>query len=214
MPGAIPSACVAASIGIVPAPHIGSSSASDGSQSHSASSPAASVSRSGAAAFSCRQPRRCSRSPDESMLTTKRSSDPRSSTVCGCGGSPPPAVGGATRVAREPVGDAQLHRLGDRAGVIEPAARRAGADLDRAPGRDQRLPWQRGDAVAQLAELARGHLADAREHARRRAQDQIRAVSDLGRAGELDAAVDGAHLGGLGDRGRGARGHRLQARAR
>ena len=77
IPGARSSACSAASMTMVPAPHIGSTSGTLGSQPASARRPAASVSRSGAAPISTRAPRRCSRSPEASTLKVKSSSRPR-----------------------------------------------------------------------------------------------------------------------------------------
>ena len=65
-PGARSAAISAASIGIVPLPHIGSSSGVPGVQPESASTPAARFSRSGAASASRRQPRLNSGSPEVS----------------------------------------------------------------------------------------------------------------------------------------------------
>jgi hypothetical protein len=53
-PGAMPRAIIAASIAIVPAPHIGSSSGRSGVHPLPSSAAAASVSRSGAFATACR----------------------------------------------------------------------------------------------------------------------------------------------------------------
>jgi hypothetical protein len=64
--GAMSAAASAASIAIVPEPHIGSSNAVPGAQPESASTPAARFSRSGATSASRRQPRLNSASPDVS----------------------------------------------------------------------------------------------------------------------------------------------------
>ena len=73
-PGAIRRAINAASMMIVPDPHIGSSNGSVGVHPEASSNVAASVSRIGALATACRQPRRCSSPPAASAerVTTSR----------------------------------------------------------------------------------------------------------------------------------------------
>ena len=173
-PGARPIACIAASITIVPAPHIGSTSAVSGRQPASASRPAASVSRSGAAPVSTRAPRRCRRSPDASALNVKRSSTPRSSRVTSASSS---RSGGAR--ARDRIRDGQHRRLRERAGVIQAAVARARARGHRRPGA-RRTPARAGARRAGVACRTRG--LPPRRRGRARASPPATAGSRAGRS--------------------------------
>ena len=75
-----PAASSAASMAMVPDPHIGSTRGAEGSHPAEASRPAATDSRSGALAVACLQPRSWRGAPEESTLTVNRSSTPRTTT--------------------------------------------------------------------------------------------------------------------------------------
>ena len=178
LPGARPAACIAASMTMVPAPHIGSHSAVPGVQPASASSPAASVSRSGASPVSTRAPapvqplaRRVGAEHEAILYAADQQRDRRRLVV------------GAGVDARHRVRDGQHRRLGQRSRVVEAAAGRAGAHRDRRAGRNEPPPRQPLGAPAQLAELARLDLAHARQHARRDAQPQVGAIAAGGGPG-------------------------------
>ena len=96
--------------------------------------------------------------------------------------------------ARHGVRDRQHRRLRQRARVIEAAVARARARGDRRSGGHEQGPGQAGGAMAQLAEFARFHLADAREHARGHARPQVCAQAARRRPRPGDAARFGRDL--------------------